>query len=430
MSDDHRSIADTRCTHDASGDTCARCRHPSRDASTDTAQACDPRTSPRSILTRREMIGRGLRAGLGAAAGLVVLPDALAASSVLARPSTAAAVGVGSADLEVALRAARWIRTSRIQTPNGMTWPANPLVPTSVGTDLYNGMPGVVLFHLELYQATGDRSALDEARRGVDELITRLPAADESDDCGLYTGLAGLAFMLEETHRASGEGRYRDAARRTVGMIHAHAQRAGAGVAWTGESATNDIISGSAGIGLVLLWAARRMNDAASGALAMAVGRRLVEVGQPAEGGVKWAVAPGVKSLYPNFSHGTAGVSYFLATLYQTTGERAFLDAVLAGATYLQAVANTDRNGLKVFHHEPGGENLFYLSWCHGPAGTSRLFSRLAAATHDERWLDEVRRAARAVVHSDVPEQRTPGFWNNISQCCGNAGVGEFFITL
>jgi hypothetical protein len=29
-----------------------------------------------------------------------------------------------------------------------------------------------------------------------------------------------------------------------------------------------------------------------------------------------------------------------------------------------------------------------------------------------------------------VPEQRTPGFWNNISQCCGNSGVGEYFLTL
>jgi len=28
------------------------------------------------------------------------------------------------------------------------------------------------------------------------------------------------------------------------------------------------------------------------------------------------------------------------------------------------------------------------------------------------------------------PETRTSGFWNNISQCCGNAGVGQFCIDL
>jgi len=29
-----------------------------------------------------------------------------------------------------------------------------------------------------------------------------------------------------------------------------------------------------------------------------------------------------------------------------------------------------------------------------------------------------------------VPERQSSGYWNNISQCCGNAGVGEFFIDL
>ena len=56
---------------------------------------------------------------------------------------------------------------------------------------------------------------------------------------------------------------------------------------------------------------------------------------------VKWDVAPGVKNLYPNFSHGTAGVAYFLATLLRATGELPLMGAALSGARYLQAVANT-----------------------------------------------------------------------------------------
>jgi lantibiotic modifying enzyme len=137
-----------------------------------------------------------------------------------------------------------------------------------------------------------------------------------------------------------------------------------------------------------------------------------------------------VKNQYPNFSHGAAGVSYFLASLYQATGERLFLDGALAGARYLEAVANKDAHGFKVFHHEPGGEDLYYLSWCHGPAGLSRLFYRLGQVTKDTGWHDKVERAAAAIQASGVPEQRTPGFWNNISQCCGNSGVGEYFLTL
>jgi lantibiotic modifying enzyme len=374
-------------------------------------------------LTRRELLGLGL----GTAAGILALPDALAAAN---SGTVGALTGTGRPDLDIALQAARWIRTARVETANGVTWPADLSKPAIVGTDLYNGMPGVVLFHLELYHATRDTKWLGEARVGANELTAQLPVIDKADDCGLYTGLAGAAFVLEETHRATGDGRYRDAAKQAVAMIHARAQKAGSGASWTGASATNDIISGSAGVGLFLLWAHRNMEDDASKSLAAAAGRTLVERGLPANGGLKWAVSPTTRNLYPNFSHGTAGVSYFLATLYQATGERSFLDAALSGAAYLRAVANTDGNGFKVFHHEPGGEELFYLSWCHGPAGASRLFYRLADVTHDAQWLDLVHRAARATMLSGVPEQRTPGFWNNISQCCGNSGVGEWFLSL
>ncbi len=291
-------------------------------------------------------------------------------------------------------------------------------------------MPGVVLFHLELCHATGDRSWLDEAKGGAREIIAQLSAMDAAADCGLYTGLGGAAFVLEETYRASGEGLFRDAAIRAIASIRAKARRVGNGVAWSGESATNDIISGSAGIGLLLLWAERRITEPENRALAIAAGHRLVEVGRQANGGVKWAIEPESTRLYPNFSHGTAGVAYFLAALHRATGERAFLDAALAGAKYLEAVANTDQGGFKVFHHEPGGEDLYYLSWCHGPAGTSRLFYELARTTGDKRWMASMQRSARAIGASGIPEQRTPGFWNNISQCCGNAGVGEYFLTL
>ena len=130
----------------------------------------------------------------------------------------------------------------------------------------------------------------------------------------------------------------------------------------------------------------------------------------------------------PNFSHGTAGVAYFLATLHQRTGERAFLDAALGGARHLRSIAVRDGAGFKVHHHDGDGTDLFYLSWCHGPAGTARLFHRLAEITREPEWSALVDHCASAIAATGIPERRTPGFWNNVSQCCGNAGVAEFFI--
>ena len=130
----------------------------------------------------------------------------------------------------------------------------------------------------------------------------------------------------------------------------------------------------------------------------------------------------------PNFSHGTAGVAYFLATLYEQTKCRPFLNAAKSGAKYLQAVAKTDDDTCLIFHDEPIGRDLYYLGWCHGPAGTGRLFYRLHQATGDRAWLDWAHRSARALLTSGIPEHETQGFWNNVGLCCGDAGVGEYML--
>jgi lantibiotic modifying enzyme len=150
----------------------------------------------------------------------------------------------------------------------------------------------------------------------------------------------------------------------------------------------------------------------------------------PDTGGRKWPMDRATAQRLPNFSHGTAGVAYFLATLYQATQERAFLDVALAGAAYLQAVANTEGDVCLIFHHEPDeeGRRLYYLGWCHGPAGTARLWYRLWQATGDRGWLAWTDKSARAILASGIPDQQTPGFWNNVGQCCGSAGVAELFL--
>jgi len=134
----------------------------------------------------------------------------------------------------------------------------------------------------------------------------------------------------------------------------------------------------------------------------------------------------------PNFSHGTAGIAYFLARLYEETHDKTFLDSAVSGARYLQSVAKTEGDMCLIFHHEPeeDGKNLYYLGYCHGPVGTARLWYQLAKVTGDPQWMDWVHRSARAIMKSGVPDQQTPGFWNNVGQCCGSAGVAEFFLHL
>jgi lantibiotic modifying enzyme len=326
--------------------------------------------------------------------------------------------------LDAALEAERWINASTISTERGAVWPADPRDPRSVSYNLYSGTPGVVLFYAELYRSTGDARHRTALLQGADALVAAL---DTETDTGLYTGLAGIGFALAEASKAAKSPRLKDAALRCAQILRDRAKKTGAGVAWND---TTDIISGSAGAGLFLLYIAREFGDAAARKTALQAGLRLVELGRPENGGLKWAMDPSFPRLMPNFSHGTAGVAYFLATLYQETKRKEFLDAALAGARYLQSIAETGGDICLIFHNEPDGKNLHYLGWCHGPAGTARLWVRLYQVTGDRVWLDWLDKSARAILASGIPEKRTPGFWNNVSVCCGSAGVAEFFLEI
>ena len=366
----------------------------------------------------RRSIGIRILAALG---GITILAPAAPASQRAAteRPYLAAAIDTG-----------RWLRSTAVKTSQGTIWPADPAAPNArtlpVNATLYSGTPGVVLFFLELHRATGRPEDLWDARAGADHLLSTL---DDKATSGLYTGAAGVGFVLGEVYKATKDTRYLDGVRRSVEILEKTAVVRGAGVEWT---PVTDIISGSAGTGLYLLHAARELKMRQATDLAVRAGKRLIELGQPEAGGTKWPMSPSMARLMPNFSHGTAGIAYFLARLYEDTKDKTFLDSAISGARYLQAVAKTDGDMCLVFHHEPeaDGKDLFYLGYCHGPVGTARLWYQLAKVTGDPAWMEWVHKSARGVMKSGIPEQQTAGFWNNVGQCCGSAGVAEFFLNL
>ncbi len=326
--------------------------------------------------------------------------------------------------LEAALEAAHWLRASAVQTEAGITWPAVPGDEESINNTLYSGTPGVVLFFLEAFYSTGDKSFLADAQAGANYLLATL---EKEKGAGLYVGVSGIGFALQEVFKATQDEKYGRGVKRCLQYLEDSSQKKGKGIEW---SRTTDVISGTAGTALFLLYAERELSDPSLLDLAVQAGYRLIELGQVEGGGTKWAMDPDYPRLMPNFSHGTAGISYYLASLYAETKKKEFLDAALSGARYLQSIAQTEGDACLIFHHEPDGKDLYYLGWCHGPTGTSQLFYRLYQVTGDKSWMNWVERCGRAVLKSGIPEKEHPGFWNNVGQCCGSAGVAEFFLSL
>lgn len=378
--------------------------------------------------------------------------------------------------LDLAIAAGAWLRAVARETPRGLTWPVAPSQSRDDVYHLYSGTPGIILFLLELHHATGETAYLREAEAGARHLLAEAGEgpSEKLPDWGLYTGMSGVAYTLAEVHAAGGDESLGAGAREMLGRILEAARPLDGGLAWFADdprATSYDVISGSAGIGLTLLHfheleeggnassPNRAEGDApevpgvgdgsapgsvdgreavgsplAGRALEVArgAGRLLAQRGRPEHDGLKWPMSEAYPRLMPNFSHGTAGVAYFLARLHEVTGDDAFLAPAISGGRYLERVSVCGpHSDCLIFHHEPGGEALYYLGWCHGPVGTARLFAQLARVTGNTgKWMRWVGQGARGIRAQGIPETRTEGFWNNVSQCCGDAGVGDFFLSL
>jgi hypothetical protein len=183
--------------------------------------------------------------------------------------------------------------------------------------------------------------------------------------------------------------------------------------------------------------AARAFDDDALRDLALRAGTRILEVAEhDPRGGLRWTGFPMDRlgmpdgAYMPNFGFGTAGVAYVMARLFEETGETRFLDAARAGAKHVQAIATVRDDAALLFYREPDLTDLYYLGYCHGPVGTARTFYQLYRVTREPAYREWLSRFARGVMTTGIPEKQTPGLWNVVCQCCGTAGIADFFVSL
>ena len=313
--------------------------------------------------------------------------------------------------LDAAVSAGRWI-LAQAEGDGGRTWGRRK--DGGVDYGLYSGTAGILLFLRRLADITREPWAHEAVSSATAELVSAADALDAVPSSGLYSGIGGVAFAL------GGDPRCSDATHRVIDELI----RRG-----TSEEACTDIISGTAGAGLCLLWAASALDRPDALDAARASADQLLGVADPVEPegiGLGWRMHRTTDLVMPNFSHGTAGVAFFLARLAAATGEERFLATAERGANHLAAIRDRVGDGCLVHHHRPGGEDLHYLGWCHGPPGTARLFEQLHQVTSDRRWAEVRDSLVAGLLAHRLPEEHTDGFWDNVGRCCGDAGVGEF----
>ena len=340
--------------------------------------------------------------------------------------------------LEIAVDAAAFIESNR----RGVFWARTPDPESAVDHTLYHGTAGIVVFLLELAEATGDSSHAGRAVEAGGALVDVVDAKTWAS-VAFATGWSGYAFALGELAKRTDDPVFAGASQRCIDRLLTQATPIGQGIGWiepmpfsditgfSGDREIYDLSVGAAGSGVAMLsLAATSPSDAGRAGYvehATSIGERLMEVGEATPDGVRWGLMSDIPFPFtaPNFAHGGAGVGYFFARLFETTGDRRFLDAALEAARYVMSRMHPVGEGALVCHTEELQPPEFYLGQCHGPAGTGRLFTLLSRLTGDPSLLDPLDTMMRGLDSIGAPTTRSWGWWNNYGRCCGDAGLGD-----
>jgi lantibiotic modifying enzyme len=278
------------------------------------------------------------------------------------------------------------------------------------GIDEFDDIARAAVGRLEAVAAASGADLLGRVRAVGDEL------ADE--ELGLYTGLAGHAAALRIWAEAAGDERAATAARAALAPV------ATAATSGRTLSSWRDVIAGEAGILLTLL------DLGCDREPATVLAERLAATAVWTDGEPDWFARPGIGYLMPNFSHGAAGIGYSLAAAGAMLGRPDLIAVAQAAARRLVRLGSRPDGTIAVQTRIPpkDGQAPIGYGWCHGPTGTLRLFELLDQLGPGEGWRQHADSCCRAVRESGLPARLYPGFWDNLGQCCGTAGVGEMAL--
>lgn len=329
-----------------------------------------------------------------------------------------------------ATEALRWVADAAVEADGGATWPETRTDGAPTADDLYDGTAGVLMAFAEARLSgvsEGSEAAAaaagrlrwiaetDPAKRPV--LHVQLPDEPDSPVTSLFTSLAGPAIALATWASVTGDSSCARSAHSLVGEI--------ADVVTAGpDSGIRDVIEGDAGTLITLAELGKELQAPAAALLA----DRLGADAKWSEEGPDWTAHAEI--LMPNFSHGTSGVAFALARASVMLGRADLLEISAAAGRRLISLGQRPDGTLAVPVRIPskaGWPEITY-SWCHGTAGTARLFELLDRLQPGAGWNSATEASLAAVTASGLPERLYPGFWDNLGRCCGSAAVGELVL--
>ena len=268
--------------------------------------------------------------------------------------------------------------------------------------DVYSGTAGVALFYFDLYAATKEERWLEAGSA----LLDRSTASDP----GLYTGWAGIGEVALQAWHITKDDAFLKKAESCADKL--------------GEPEATDIISGAAGTGIFLLNLRKATNDERYLKKARALGEYLAQHAvQKRDGMVSWPVAPGSGRTYIGFSHGAAGIGYYLLHLHLATKEERYKDLAQGAAWFVMRYAEEDgADGWKWTKLQPPQNQAYPVQWCHGSPGIGLFFHAINRHLGGNEYKEALDRCLAANAREGRTARRSG------CQCHGLSGNAELFV--
>lgn len=335
-----------------------------------------------------------------------------------------------------------YLENYKIETEDGVIWVEDSGIidPSKKILDLsqYAGSSGPLFYYTSLYETTGKTLYKDLVLKGADYLdkhwedqiaVAKSSLELEGIEYSIYLGIASIGTALAKIYEIFGREKDLAAIKAITERIIAGAKKTDKGYEWSYDK--SPLLGGGTVLYLYKIYEYLK-EEAVLEAANRGADAILAEAIEDERGGYAWrSYAHPNQTRVPNFECGTAGVGYILGVAYEISKDEKYLEGAKKAAEHIKAIAIKKGDGFLVpWHDNPEEEVIFYVSTCHGPAGTSRLFYQLFKTTGDKSFLADIESLYLGLRYIGVPEKQSVGYWNNIGICCGTSGIVQFLINL
>ncbi|HEY9634724.1 MAG TPA: type 2 lanthipeptide synthetase LanM family protein [Coleofasciculaceae cyanobacterium] len=322
-----------------------------------------------------------------------------------------AAQAVGDRLEVVALRGEQDVSWIGLTLINERHWSLVPL-----GINLYDGLPGVVLFLAYLGDITKEERYTTLAQAALTTLRHKI-GQSFLKSIGGFNGRGGLIYTLAHLGVLWNEPALLAEAQAVVELLPAMIDL----------DEHFDIISGAAGCIGSLLSLYRCYPSDRTLAVAIQCGEYLIARAQPMEHGIGWLPKFGGTKPLTGFSHGAAGMAWALLELAAVTGEERFRKAALEAIAYERSLFRPEvsnwpdlRDFATTLQADNNNQHTCMTAWCHGAPGIG--LARLRCLQH----LDDAE--TRSEINAALKTTLAHGFGGNHSLCHGDLGNLELLL--